>query len=223
MNQYKRYFEYICGLPKSIYINFKYFPLPIAIKLPILVSNNVLLYNLKGNIKLDCKQVKTGMIKFGFGYVGIFDRHRSKSILENAGTLIFKGTASIGHGFKISISKEAYLTLGNEFCLTAESQICSKKNICIGDNVLISWQCLIMDTDWHKIYANNQYVNEDNNIKIGNKVWIGCRATILKGVNIPEECVIAANSHVVHSFQNRNVIIGGNPAKIIKQNITWEG
>lgn len=53
-------------------------------------------------------------------------------------------------------------------------------------------------------------------ISIGNNVWVGDKATILPNVTIGDNCIIGANSVVTKSFP-RNCVIGGNPAKIIRQ------
>ena len=95
MNKFNRCVEYICGLHKTIYFNCKSLPFSQAIKLPIFISHRVILASLKGKIVFDCGNVKTGMVKIGFGYVGIFDRYRSRSIIENNGTLVFRGVTSI--------------------------------------------------------------------------------------------------------------------------------
>lgn len=50
---------------------------------------------------------------------------------------------------------------------------------------------------------------------IGNDVWISHGVTIMSGVKIGDGCIIAANSHVVKSFEPYS-LIGGNPAKLIK-------
>lgn len=47
-------------------------------------------------------------------------------------------------------------------------------------------------------------------------------STILKGAVIPKGCVIGANSNVVSGFTEKNCIIAGNPARIVKKHITWE-
>ena len=95
MKKFNIWFEYICGLPKTVYFNFKCLPFLQAIKLPIFISHRVILASLKGKIVFDCDNVKTGMVKIGFGYVGIFDRYRSRSIIENSGTLVLGGVISI--------------------------------------------------------------------------------------------------------------------------------
>lgn len=89
------------GIFKTIYLNFKCLPFKQAIKIPILVSKNVCLEKTSGQILID-HPAQFGLIKIGFGHVGIFDKRKSRSIWEVSGSVIFKGRANIGHGSKIS-------------------------------------------------------------------------------------------------------------------------
>jgi acetyltransferase-like isoleucine patch superfamily enzyme len=206
---------------KTIYINFKYFTIKNALKLPILVSRNVWLKNCSGKIEI-IGNIYSGMVKIGFGEVGIFDKKHSRSILEFSGKIIFYGKANIGHGSKISVGKEGILTLGNNFIITAESSIVCFKKITFGENCLISWDCLFLDTDFHKILnENNEIINEPKEIYVGKDVWIGCRCLILKGTEIKDGNIIGANSTVAKKLENINSIYIGNPIKCIKQNIKW--
>lgn len=79
-----------------------------------------------------------------------------------------------------------------------------------------------MDTDFHKIYMHNKVNNSDKKIIINDNVWISCRSTVLKGVEIYKNNVIAANSNVVKTIREENAILGGNPAHIIKRGIEWK-
>jgi len=155
LSKIKSVFNYFGAINwKTIYINFKYFSLKKAIKLPILISRKVWLKNCSGKIEI-LGNIYSGMIKIGFGEVGIFDKKYSRSILELSGKIIFNGNANIGHGSKISVGKDAILNLGNNFIITAESSIVCFKKITFGDNCLISWDDLFMDTDFHKGTSKN--------------------------------------------------------------------
>jgi len=191
--------------------------------MPILVSKNVKIRSLNGNITIEAP-LKTGMIKIGFGDVAIFDKRTSRSILQINGNLIFRGEASIGHGSKISVGESGNLVIGNNFRITAESEIICYKRIEIGNDCLFSWKILLMDTDFHKIFNldKTMVLNIAKEIYIGDKNWVGCRTVILKGVHTPANTVIAANSTVTKTFTKENTIIGGNPARILKENVTWE-
>lgn len=88
----------------------------------------------------------------------------------------------------------------------------------IGDGCVISWNVQFLDEDFHSIKYDNK-TEKNNEIIVGNRVWIGNGVQIYRGTNIPDGCVIASNSVVRGFFIKQNCIIGGNPAKIIKENI----
>ena len=73
-----------------------------------------------------------------------------------------------------------------------------------------------MDSDMHSFYENNKLKNKTSEIVIGDNVWIGARATILKGVTIGDGAVIASNSVVTKDVPAK-CLVGGNPAVIKKK------
>jgi acetyltransferase-like isoleucine patch superfamily enzyme len=140
-----------------------------------------------------------------------------------SGKITFNGTCNIGHGSKISVGKTGDLYFGDNFTITAESTIVCFKEISFGNNCLLSWEILIMDTDFHKIKSDKgELLNSESSIIIGENVWIGCRTTILKGTKISNGCVVGANSLINKDLLKTNSIYAGIPAKVIKENITWE-
>lgn len=213
--------EKIISLPKSLYINLRLLSFKDAIKIPFLVRYNTKIVSLKGKIKIK-DDVRFNMLKLGFGEVGIYDNKYERSIIQIGGILEIEGNANFGQGGRICITKNGYLKIGENFVNTAMGTIVCDKEIIIGNNVATSWYSLIMDTDWHKtINTITQEVKEEKRpINIGNNVWIGTRATILKGSEIADGCIIGANAMVSGKFNLKNSCIAGNPAKIIKENIT---
>jgi len=80
-----------------------------------------------------------------------------------------------------------------------------------------------MDSDLHKIKDfEGNILNDPQPIIIGNNVWLGCRSIILKGTNIPDNCVVGTGSLVNKSFTGANQVIAGNPCIPLRQNIEWE-
>lgn len=176
------------------------------------------LLELKGS--LDIKHKKIGLIKLGFPGVGIFDGEKDKLIWQVSGNVTFKGTANLGQGSKISVGKKGNLTIGNNFNITANSSIVCHDNIKFGDDVLVSWENLFMDTDFHKISYPNQ--KNRKGIFIGDGVWITCRNTILKGSFIGNNSVLSSGSILNKKIFGNNVLIGGNPPMVLKEGIKWE-
>ena len=84
--------RYFFSIPNTIYFNFHYFPLKIAMRLPVIVSSKTKLVQMGGQIILNCDETpKTGMIRIGFGNIGIFDYNFSRTIWENNGCIVFSG------------------------------------------------------------------------------------------------------------------------------------
>lgn len=213
---------------KTIIFNFKYFKINEAICFPVFVSGDTYLKRMKGNIQIHKKSIlEPGMIRIGYGDVGIFDKRKSRSIWEVSGNVVFKGEANIGHGSKIIVGKAGNLIFGEKFTISAESSIICFCGIEFGNSCLLSWEVLIMDTDFHEIHsikAGNQ-INIDKEIAIGDNCWIGCRSLILKGAILPNNTIVAANSLIGNSKNLQisvNSIIGGIPAKVLKENVLWK-
>lgn len=219
----KKHLKFLLQLNlKTIYFNLKYLPFKQAIKLPILVSNKVYLRETSGKIIIDCP-IKTGLIQFGYGKVGIFDNKKSRSIWEVSGTVIFKGKCHIGNGSKISVGSSGKLVIGQNFKISAETSIVAFSEIQIGNNCLLSWDILVMDTDFHKLKDElGNIINTPSPIIIGDKVWIGCRCLVLKGTVIPNNCVIGADSVVSKVLEKDNCLSVGSPCNLIKEDISWE-
>lgn len=107
-------------------------------------------------------------------------------------------------------------------CGISGSTIYAMKEIVIGDNVLIGGNCKIIDNDFHPLPASQRVVQRAEDIKkcsitIGDGSFVGANSIILKGSTLGKNCVVGAGSVVSGTFPD-NVIIAGNPARIIKEN-----
>ena len=214
------FWNILLSIPKTLRFNLRYFPLKTALKLPVFISHRTYLRELHGKVVLP-EQVETAMIKIGFGDVGHYDRKRSRGIWQVSGTVNFKGRAGLGHGSKLSVRGD--LTLGADFNMTAESTIVCADKITFGDDCLLSWDILAMDTDEHPLYnKEGERINPDRPIVVGNHVWIGCKCVLLKGTKVPDNTVVAAGTLLKSPFEGENIVIGGNPPSILKQDIRWK-
>lgn len=135
--------------------------------------------------------------------------------LDSSGELNVNGHFSIFTGSYITINKNATLELGSGYINTF-SKIDVWEQISIGESVAIADYVIIKDSDNHHIGSGPM----TQPIQIGNHVWIGLRATILKGVTIGDGAVIAAGA-VVNKDVPPNCLAAGVPAKIIKTGIRW--
>ena len=131
----------------------------------------------------------------------------SKISLNNC--QIYKGCIFDAYNSTIEIKDNTWI---NEKC---EFHIRNK--LIIGTHCGIGYNCLFMDTDFHHV---NNDKKEERGIIIGNNVWIGANCIILKNVILGNNVIVGAGSVVTKSFPD-NVLIAGNPARIIKENIGW--
>ena len=81
---------------------------------------------------------------------------------------------------------------------------------------MIASDVTITDSDWHGIYDRAIPVGNTSPIILEENVWVGDRAVVGKGVTIGKNSIVAAGAVVVKDVP-KNVVVGGNPAKIIKE------
>ena len=90
----------------------------------------------------------------------------------------------------------------------------------IGNNVTVSNDVQLITHDNSIIKTSNGKLTDlFGRITIGDNCFIGAHAIILPGVNIADNIVVASGSVVTKSFEKKNIVIGGNPAKEI---CSWE-
>lgn len=209
------------GNVKTLLFNFHYFSFNEASHFPVFLSRNTKIRRLRGIVRIT-GPLKPGMIRIGAHEIGIYDKRHSRPIWENAGTIIFSGTALIKYGAKIIVGEKGTLKLGNDIRLSSGSFIICYKHVEIGDNCRISWNSQIIDTDFHRVFDEDRnHINPDKEIIIGNNCWIGNHSFVLKGTRLNDMVILASNSMVNKQFLESNVILAGNPAKVIKTAITW--
>jgi acetyltransferase-like isoleucine patch superfamily enzyme len=179
----------------------------------IFVHNRVIIKGIQ-NIKSNT------VLQIGLGNANFVHKY-DVTYLNISGSLIFKGNHTIGRGCRFDIAKNAEVIIGKDGYINANSTFIINHKLVIGDDCVVSWNCQFLDDDFHEIQYEGK-IDRRNNISIGNHVWIGCDVKIFKGSQIPDGCVVAAGSIVRGIIKEKNALIGGNPAKVIKQNIHWK-
>ena len=147
------------------------------------------------------------------------DVRPSRLMLKGNSKLVCKGHIQSFEAVRIECLTNAVIELGHKTYINHDSEIRCREHISIGNNVSIAYNVLIQDSDYHTMY--DEKGNEKPQtlpIVIEDDVWIGANAIILKGVTLGKGCVVAAGSVVTKSAPAHS-LIGGNPARIIKQDI----
>ncbi len=92
--------------------------------------------------------------------------------------------------------------------------------ITIGEFCALSNGIKIRATDGHDVLSEGRRINPAKDIFIGDRVWFGDNVTVLKGVTVGNDSVLGIGA-VVTKPVPANSIAAGNPAQVVKQNITW--
>lgn len=124
---------------------------------------------------------------------------------------------SFMYGADVILFKNSHLVLGKGSFINSDCKIRCHKEITIGEGCAISHDFTVMDSDAHELNGSRN----TNPVHIGKHVWIGTRVTILNGVMVGDGAVIAAGSLVTKDVPAR-VLVGGVPAKVLKEKVEWE-
>lgn len=169
------------------------------------------------SIMKNTKIIGEGSLRLGYKENPKSKQETRFSMNKNS-ELKLHGTFSVYAGSDIRLFENAKLEIGSGYC-TCGTQIVCAKSIKIGNSVAIARDVIIRDTDAHDIVGKPH--DKIKEVVIGNNVWIGNRAIIMKGVTIGDGAIVAAGA-VVTKDVPANTIVAGVPAKVIQENVTWK-
>lgn len=139
-------------------------------------------------------------------------------------TLHIKSGAKINGSFIEIIGNSCSIIIGKNSIIGDECYLSAKEeniHLILGDECMLSRNAKLMTSDGHPILRDGVIINSAKNITLGNKVWVADDVVILKGVEIGSNSVVGIGSVLTKSIPC-NSIAAGNPAKVIKENISWE-
>jgi len=178
----------------SVYFNFRVLPIKQAIRLPILLYKPKFVNCLRGGVFIN-GEIIPGMIRLGINIVPIYHNHGI--MIQNAGTIIFNGPAVIGNDSAISVGKNGVLNIGRNFSATAKLKLVCFHQITLSNDVLIGWDCMICDTDFHKLTTikdSNKIGKGYGSVYVAENVWIANSCKLYKNTSIPPFCVIGSDT-----------------------------
>ena len=154
---------------------------------------------------------------------GIIDKRSLKSTIT-------VGKNCLIQGYLVTETDGSEILIGNNVFIGGGTLIDCASSITIQDDVLISYQCILVDSDNHSLrysirkndladWRKGKFdwsTTKSVPIKISKGAWVGARAIILKGVTIGEGVVVGAGSVVTKDVPSWTVV-AGNPARVIRE------
>ena len=137
--------------------------------------------------------------------------------MQEGATLDILGKSLLGDGTKILIGPGGTVSIGDGTFLDGDSRVICFRSVTIGARCAIAWEVTIMDARWHRMDDQD---TTDAPVVIGDHVWIGAGASIMPGVTVGDGAVIAAGAVVTDDVPSQT-LVGGVPAKIIRENVDW--
>jgi len=136
--------------------------------------------------------------------------------------------AWLGHGTKLRCH-EGVISIGAKTVMGQECTISAYQHVAIGRECVIADRVMLIDFD-HGVVEVDRPIRLQGiykrDVRVGNNVWIGYGACILRGVTVGDNAIIGTNAVVTQDVP-ANAIVGGVPARLIRMRETpaelrWE-
>ncbi|MFV0193606.1 acyltransferase [Empedobacter falsenii] len=174
---------------------------------------------MSGNVILN-GNVKPAMVRFGFLGEDNMYWNSEKTLLNIQGTFELSSKNRFANGVLIRVDKNAKLSLDKNVSIGNKTKIICSELISIGEDTSITWECQIIDTNFHYIVnlQDKSVAKITKPIVIGKNVFVGYRSTISKGVILEDFAIVCSYSLVNKNMElDKYSMYAGIPAKIIKK------
>ena len=147
----------------------------------------------------------------------------SVSVYGNNNRLVIDKKARFMGPCRITMEGDSTLLIGENTGIRDVQFVLKDADIVVGKLCMFSNHIVLRNTDSHKVISleDNSVKNKPRDIRLGEHVWIGQNVTILKGVSIGNDSVVALGTIVTKDVP-ANSIVAGVPSKVVKTGIKWD-
>ena len=162
-----------------------------------------------------------GALRIGLGSFGLSSRHDTSVVrVRDGASLHCDGVVSLQRGVRVVVDS-GRLTIGHGTNVNGlGTKLLCAQEITIGEHCTFSWDVQVLDTDFHAVTRGGVELPKTAPVRIGNRVWIGTRAVVLKGVTIGDGAVVAAGAIVTRDVPAGSVV-AGVPAMKVGRADSW--
>jgi acetyltransferase-like isoleucine patch superfamily enzyme len=162
-----------------------------------------------------------GALRVGLASFGLSSSADTTVLRVREGaSLLCDGVVSLQRGTRIVVDG-GELSIGDGTNINGSARILVRSGVRIGAWCTLSWDCQILDNDFHTMIVDGQQRPSTAPVTLGDRVWVGTNALILKGVTVGEGAVIAAGAVVTRDVP-AEAIVAGSPAKVIGRCDDWK-
>lgn len=162
-----------------------------------------------------------GALRIGLGGFGLSSEHDVSVVRVRKGArLVCDGIVSLQRGVRVVVDAGT-LTVGHATNVNGTgTRILCAQEITIGAYCTFSWDVQVLDNDFHAITVDGVEQPSAAPVRIGDRVWLGTRAIVLKGVTIGDGAVVAAGAVVTRDVP-AGAVAAGVPARVVGRADSW--
>ncbi|MDT7570388.1 MAG: hypothetical protein QOE05_562 [Actinomycetota bacterium] len=163
-----------------------------------------------------------GVLVVGLGSFGLTSAADASVIRVRPGASfhVGPGRVALQRGVRIVVDS-GRLTIGPGTNVNGlGTKILVAESVTIGAGCTFSWDVQVLDNDFHAITVGGVQQPATAPVVIGDRVWVGTRAVVLKGVTIGDGAVVAAGAIVTKDVPP-NAVVAGIPAKVVGSADSW--
>ncbi len=210
----------LLSIPKTIYFNFRVLPFAKAVKLPFFIAHDIKLGTLKGDISLESAP-RTFMVRIGSGGSDGVIAGKGYLSCSKGAAIVFEGKAHFSPGISIRVDRGC-ARFGERFSANKNCFISCTEGVTFGADTMMGFRVSVRDSDGHQIISNGTARLGLEPVTVGDHVWLCSHTHVLKGCQIPNDCILGYGSIATGTFTQPHCLIAGHPAKVIREDVSWE-
>lgn len=164
--------------------------------------------------------VAGGALRIGLGPFGLSSTHDTSVLRVRPGArLRCEGVVSLQRGVRVVVDAGT-LSIGHGTNVNGFAKILVGHAVTIGAGCTLSWDCQVLDNDFHPITVDGVERPATAPVVIEDHVWVGTGAIVLKGVTVGAGAVVAAGAVVTRDVPAR-AVAAGSPATVVGAVDSW--